>query len=234
MKARKQIIALGGGGFSRSSPDPKMCEYILAQAGRPGPRVCFVPTASGDDARSIEHFHKAAKRLGARPSHLSLFNQPLEPLRSFVMHHDVIYVGGGNTRNLLVLWRTWGLDAILREAYERGIVLAGSSAGGLCWFGAGITDSFPGRYQELRCLGWLRGSFCPHYDSEAKRKPVYRRLVRSGKLAGGYAADDKVGLHYIDGRLAHIVSSRRTARAHRLGLRAGRLVEDVIAPDVRL
>jgi dipeptidase E len=234
MQRRRQIIALGGGGFARGNPDLKMGAYILEQTGRRHPRVCFVPTAGGDDARSIEQFHKNAKRLGARPSHLSLFNQPLEPLRSFVLRHDAIYVGGGNTRNMLVLWRAWALDRILRAAYEAGVVLAGSSAGALCWFSAGVTDSYPGRFQELSCLGWLRGSFCPHYDSEAKRKPVYRRLVRSGTLAGGYAADDNVGLHYIGERLTHIVSSRPKARAYRLVRRGGRAVEEAVDPDVRL
>ncbi len=234
MQRGRQIIALGGGGFARGNPDLTMSRYILEQTGRRSPRVCFVPTAGGDDAGSIEHFYKNAKRLGARPSHLSLFKQPLEPLRSFVLRHDVIYVGGGNTRNMLVLWRAWGLDRILRTAYERGVVLAGSSAGALCWFSAGVTDSYPGRFQELRCLGWLRGSFCPHYDSEPKRKPVYRRLVGSGTLAGGYAADDNVGLHFMDEKLVRIVASKSRHYAYHLARRAGKAREATVVPDVIL
>jgi peptidase E len=172
--------------------------------------------------------------LGARPAHLSLFQGPLEPLRRFVLRHDAIWVGGGNTRNLLLLWRAWGLDAALRAAYERGIVLSGSSAGALCWFRGGVTDSFPGRYQELSCLGWLRGSFCPHYNSEPKRKPVYRRLVSSGQLAGGYAADDNVGLHFVDERLAHIVASKRERYAYRLVHKAASAQETRVEPDIIL
>ena len=228
---RRHIIALGGGGFSRSNFSPKMCAYILERSGRTTPRMCFIPTACGDDPAVIEHFYRMAKRLGARPSHLSLFQQPREPLASFVARHDIVYVGGGNTRNMLILWRAWGLDKILRSAYERGLILAGSSAGALCWFRSGVTDSFPGRYAELQCLGWLRGSFCPHFDSEPKRKPVYRALVRSGRLPGGYAADDFVGLHYIDEKLEFVVSTKRAARAHHLVRRHGKLVERVVTPE---
>jgi len=230
MKRRRQIIALGGGGFSRSNSDPKMCAYILEQSGRATPTVCFIPTASGDDTVSIEHFYTMAKRLGAKPSHLSLFKQPIEPLASYVPRHDVIYVGGGNTRNMLILWRAWGLVRILRSAYERAVVLAGSSAGALCWFRSGVTDSYPGRYAELKCLGWLRGSFCPHFDGEPKRKPVYRALVKSGRLPGGYAADDRVGLHFVDERLISVVSTNRNARAHALVRRSGKLFESVVVP----
>jgi dipeptidase E len=231
MKRRRQIIALGGAGFSFNA-DLRLCSYILAQSGARRPKICFIPTASGDSESGIVRFYRLAKRIGAKPSHLSLFAQPLEPLASFVARHDVIYVGGGNTRNMLLLWKAWGLDRILRAAYERGVILAGSSAGALCWFASGVTDSFPGRYAELACLGWLRGSFCPHYDSEPKRKPVYRRLVKSGALPGGYAADDHVGLHYIDERLVRIVSSKRGKNAHRLVRRGGRLSERAIAPDI--
>lgn len=231
MRRRRQLIALGGGGFSRLNNDPKLCSYILDQAGRDAPRICFVPTANGDDPAAIAHFYKWAKRLGARPSHLSLFLQPIEPLAAFVARHDVIYVSGGNTRNMLLLWRAWGLGEILRAAYERGAVLAGSSAGALCWFAGGVTDSYPGRYAALRCLGWLHGSFCPHYDAEPKRKPVYRKLVKTGVLAAGYAADDNVGLHFVDERLLRIISSKRTARAHRLTRHAGRLREIVLTPE---
>jgi dipeptidase E len=232
MKQRRQIIALGGGGFSRSNFSPKMSAYILESSGRATPKICFISTASGDDPAAIEHFYRMAKRLGARPSHLALFQQPREPLASYVARHDIVYVGGGNTRNMLILWRAWGLDAILRSAYDRGVVLAGSSAGALCWFGSGVTDSFPGKYAELRCLGWLSGSFCPHFDSEPKRKPVYRALVRSGRLPAGYAADDFVGLHYIAEKLEFVVSTKRAARAHRLQRRRGKLVETLIVPEL--
>ena len=230
----RQIVALGGGGFSRLYPDPKLCKYILSLTGKRRPAICFIPTASGDDQGAVANFYRSARRLGARPSHLSLFQQPLEPLLPFVLRHDAIWVGGGNTRNLLLLWRAWGLDKVLRKAYERGVVLSGSSAGGLCWFRSGVTDSYPGRYQELSCLGWLRGSFCPHYNSEPKRKPVYRRLVSTGTLPGGYAADDNVGLHFVGERLAHVVTSKKGRYAYRLAHDARSARETRIVPDTIL
>jgi len=230
----RHIVALGGGGFSRTHPDPKMCTYIISLTGRRRPAICFIPTASGDDPGGVANFYRTARRLGARPSHLSLFQQPLEPLLPFVLRHDAIWVGGGNTRNLLLLWRAWGLDGVLRKAYDRGVVLSGSSAGALCWFRGGVTDSYPGRYQELSCLGWLHGSFCPHYSSEPKRKPVYRRLVSKGILSGGYAADDNVGLHFIDEKLAYIVASKKGRNAYRLTRHPRTAHETRIDPNIVL
>lgn len=232
MRNPKQIVAIGGGGFSTTKFDRALCAFILRLAGKRKPRVCYVATAAGDAKTYIAAFYRAAKKLGARPSHLSLYDQPGEPLASFLSRHDVIYVCGGNTRNLLVLWKAWGVDEAMRKAYARGVVLAGHSAGALCWFSGGVTDSFPGRYAPLRCLGFVRGSFCPHYNSEPKRRPIYRRLVGSGALPAGWAADDNVGLHFIDGRLRAVVSSKRSRRAHRLGRRNHVLVETELKPEV--
>lgn len=229
---RRHIIAIGGGGFSTTEPDAKLAAYILKQTGKRAPKICCLPTAMGDSDSVIANFSKLAKKLGAKPSYLSLFNQPLIPLGKFVLRNDAIYVGGGNTRNMLVLWKAWGVDAILREAYERGIVMAGHSAGALCWFVSGVTDSFPGRLAPLRCLGWLPGSFCPHYDGEAQRRPVYHRLVKAGLLPRGYAADDRVALHFIDGHLERVVSDRRRANAYRVFRRAGLLKEETIVPEI--
>jgi dipeptidase E len=226
----KTIVAIGGGGFSTSNPDPILDRYILEQTGRAKPRVCFVGTATGDAEKAIAAFCSQAKRLGAKPSHLSVFALPTGSIRDFVLDHDAIYVCGGNTRNLLILWKAWGLDRIMRAAYDEGIVLAGHSAGGLCWFASGVTDSWPGRYEPLRCLGFLRGSFCPHYDSEPKRRPVYRALVKTQKLPGGWAADDNVALRFTNGVLTQIVSSRRKGRAHRLERRGGMVREEKVAP----
>lgn len=225
----KTIIAIGGGGFSTSKPDPLLCRYILEETGKKKPRVLFLATATGDAESAIAAFREQAKRLGARPSHLSMFALPTGSIRAFVLAHDAIYVSGGNTRNLLILWKAWGLDRILRAAYDRGIVLAGHSAGALCWFGSGLTDSWPGRYEPLRCLGFLRGSFCPHYDAEPKRRPVYRSLVRSGRLPSGWAADDNVALRFTNGVLTQIVSSRRKGHAYRLVWQGGKVVEHKLA-----
>ncbi|QOQ55871.1 Type 1 glutamine amidotransferase-like domain-containing protein [Bacillus amyloliquefaciens] len=211
----KQIIALGGGGFSMEPDHLVLDQYILKQSVRPEPRVCFLPTASGDSENYIARFYQAFHKLECEPDHLSLFKPPRSELRSFLMKKDIIYVGGGNTRNMLVLWKEWGLDLILREAWESGIILAGLSAGAICWFEEGVTDS-AGDLRELRALGLLPGSFCPHYDGEAERRPAYHRLILEKKLREGYAADDGAALHYKDGQLFQAVSSRETAKGYRV------------------
>ena len=228
-----QIIAIGGRGFTGGARDRALDRYVLAQSGKRRPRVCFVPTASGDAQTAIRRVTRAIKRAGGVPSALSLFAAPTEKFADYLCRHDVVFVGGGNTRNMLALWRLWGLDRAMRRAYERGVVLAGSSAGAICWFRAGLTDSFPGRYAELSTLGWLRGSYTPHFDSEERRQPVFRRLIRRGVLPGGYAVDDGVGLHFVEGRLERVVSSRRKAGAL-LIRRVGRTLVEKELPVDRL
>jgi dipeptidase E len=178
----RHIIALGGGGFSDATQSHKLDEYILSFAAKSKPRVCFLPTASGDARLYIKRFYRSFERLGAKASHLSLFQPTPQPATKVLAAQDVIYVGGGNTRAMLVLWKEWGVDAILRRAHSRGTILAGISAGALCWFEQGLTDSNPGGYTPLDALGWLKGSFCPHFDSEPRRKPVFRSLIRAGTL----------------------------------------------------
>lgn len=164
----------------------------------------------------------------AEASWLRLFERDGRDLRTFILGQDVVYVGGGNTANMLAIWRLHGVDAILREAWEAGIILAGLSAGSLCWFEAGSTDSFgPGLAPLHDGLGFLPGSHCPHYDGEALRRPSYQRLVADG-LAAGYAADDGAALHFVGTELAEVVTSRPAACAYRVELVDGQVVETVL------
>lgn len=223
----RHIVAMGGGGFSMEPDNLLLDRYVLALAPQPTPTVCFIPTASGDSEGYIARFYAAFAALPCTPTHLSLFKPPAADLRSFVLAHDVLYVGGGNTRNMLTLWRDWGLDHILREAWERGIILAGLSAGAICWFAQGVTDSLTGTLSVLPCLGFLSGSACPHYDGEPARRPAYQRLLAAGALDPGYAIDDGVALHFTPAdHLAAIVSSRPHARAYRL-LRHATAIEEI-------
>ena len=210
------IVAMGGGGFSMEPTNLALDRYVLGLVERERPRVCFLPTASGDSLGYVKRFHTAFRALGAETSHLSVFNPPAADLAAFVLEQEAIYVGGGNTRNLMVLWREWGLDVALRAAWARGVVLAGISAGMICWFEQGLTDSRHGRLSALPCLGFLPGSATPHYDGEAERRPAYHRLVASGELAAGYAADDGAALHFVGTRLEAVVASRPNARAYRV------------------
>jgi peptidase E len=178
--------------------------------------VLFVPTASGDDAGSVARFYESYGRFGGTLSVLQFFRRPPADIRSLVLSQDIVHVGGGNTRSMLAVWRDWGMDAALREAYANGIVLCGSSAGSICWFEEGVTDSLAGDLTRLPCLGFVSGSNCPHYDGERDRRPAYHRLVSEGVIGDGIACDDGVGLHYVDGRLHAIPSARPATRAYRV------------------
>jgi dipeptidase E len=226
----KQIVAIGGGGFMAEPYNPLLDRYIVEQSGKDRPAVCYVPTASGDSIVGIADFFAAYTQLACRPSFLPLFRQTIADLGAHLLAQDVIYVGGGNTRNMLALWRLWGLDAVFREAYQRGILLCGVSAGSVCWFQEGVTDSWAGDLRPLECLGLLEGSNCPHYNAEPGRRPAYQRLVGSGAMLPGYAADDGVALHYRDGALHKIASAKPGAKAYRVERSDGAAKEIVIEP----
>jgi peptidase E len=206
----------------------RLVDYFLTQTRRRRPRVCYLGTASGDAEAGHLRFYAAFSRFPCRPTHVSLFARTPSDLKSIVMEQDAIFVGGGNTRSMLAVWRDWGLDVLLRAAWDAGIVLGGSSAGSICWFEQGLTDSIDGALTPLDCLGFLGGSNCPHYDSESQRRPAFRRLVASGRLAEGVAADDGAALHFVDGRLHRAVSSLPRARAWRVRRTGRRAVESRI------
>ena len=210
------IVAMGGGGFSMEPENPLLDRYILQLTGKEQPAVLFLGTASGDAHEYIDKFYAAFGALHCTPTHLSLFQPSTADPRSLLLGQDAIYVGGGNTKSMLALWREWGLDVMLREAWEQGVVLAGLSAGSICWFEEGTTDSIPGPLTRLACLGFLAGSNCPHYDGEAARRPTYQRMIAAGEMAPGYATDDGVGLHFSGTCLERIVSSRPRAQAYRV------------------
>jgi len=224
----RQIIAMGGGGFSMEPDNLALDQYILDQANQPRPKVCFVPTASGDADSYILNFYKAFSQLKCQPSYLSLFKLPTADLESFILEKDVIYVGGGNTRSLMILWREWDLNRIFRKAYEAGVVLAGISAGANCWFEQCTTDSIPGNLTVLSCLGFLAGSFSPHYDGEAERRPTLHRLVKAGEILPGYAADNSAAIHFVDEQPVHAIRSISTAHAYRISYTNEQVMEETL------
>ncbi len=224
---KRQIIAMGGGGFSMEAENPLLDQYILNASQLEKPKVCFMPTASGDSAGYVERFYSAFNKLECQPSHLSLFNPHTwtDDLAPFLAKQDVLYFSGGNTKNALALWREWNLEPLLRAALERGAVLAGLSAGAICWFEQGSTDSVGRELGVLPCLGWLKGSMTPHYDSEANRRPKLHQFLLEGKIQNGFAADDGAALHFVNENLEQVVSSRPNARAYRVKNEAGDVVE---------
>jgi dipeptidase E len=220
---QQHIIAMGGGGFSMEPENPLLDDYVLQHARKPDPTVCFVPTASGENDFYVRRFYTEFAKKMCRPRHLSVFDPPRD-LAGFIRECDVLYVGGGNTRNLVVLWREWGLDRLFRQAWENGTVLCGVSAGAICWFEQGLTDS-AGPLAPMSCLGYIPGSCTPHYDGESDRRPSYHRCILEGTLAPGYALEDGAAAHFIGGRLAHVVSSRPQAKAYHLSLEKGAILE---------
>ncbi len=222
-----QIVALGGGGFSQETDNTLLDDYILGLTGVERPRVCFLPTASGDAEGYVDKFYAAFSPERCDPSHLFLLRpraldgHPLTAAeageaRAHLLSRDVVYVGGGNTSNMLAAWRLHGIDQVLREAWKAGVVLCGISAGSLCWFAGGPTDGLGNGIQPLSDgLGFLPGSHSPHYD-EPSWRTRYQELVAAGLLPDGYAADNCAALHFVGTELVRVVASKPEARGYRV------------------
>ena len=205
------IVALGGGTTTDAVRD-----YMVGVTGKERPKLLYLNTASAHDPRQTVRAFQNLSRV-AVVELVEFFPWPPDGLRGLTLAQDVVFVGGGNTANILAIWRVHGFDEILREAYDRGIVLSGSSAGMLCWYEAGVTDSFGPQLEGLRDgLGFLAGSGCPHYDDEELRRPIYRRLIDEEGFPPGVAVDSGVALRYVDGELTEVVSPREGATAYRV------------------
>jgi len=210
----------------------RLDKWLLTLTRRRRPRVLFLPTASGDSAGYVCRFYRAFSKHLCEAGHLSLFDRSATDPREIILSSDLIYVGGGNTANMLSIWRVHGVDQTLRDAWHDGVILCGVSAGAICWFEAGVTDSFGPELQPLHGgLGILKGSFCPHYD-DAPRRPAYQRLVADGELTAGYAADDGAAILFEDTAIADVIRSRRGVAAYRVTRRMKAAVEETL--DARL
>jgi dipeptidase E len=222
MQAR-QVVAFGGGGFSQESGNPLLDDYVLGLTGRASPRICFLPTASGDADHYVVRFYNAF-RDRARPSHLSLFRRErgVGDIRTHLLAQDVIYVGGGSLISLLGVWRAHGIDAILRAAYEGGVILCGLSAGSLCWFAEAVSG-YHGEVNRVPALGFLSHSNAVHYCDGERRDAFHRHLLDG--MPAGYAAEDGAALRFIGDELVEVVASRRQATAFSLERVGGRVAE---------
>ena len=229
------IFAMGGGGFTMEPNNPLLDDFVLSLARAKEPRILFLPTASGDTTAQINAFKARFAHRTCAPEHVSLFRlrETTRSLQEIVFEQDIVYVGGGSMRNLLAIWQAHGLDKLLLEAWEAGIVLAGLSAGAMCWFQAGVTRS-SGPPETLAGLGLLEGSLTVHADGEPERLPVWLANVRSGALPGGWALDDGVGLLFRGKRLERVVSSRPGASAQRVDAIEGELVRNRLEPELLL
>ncbi|MFL5719829.1 MAG: Type 1 glutamine amidotransferase-like domain-containing protein [Chloroflexota bacterium] len=227
------VVAMGGGGFSSEPENPLLDDHVLALArekrGIARPRVCFLATASGDSPDYIANFYAAFARK-AEAIHLPLFVRAEMDIGAFLLEQDIVYVGGGNTENMMAIWRVHGVDVALRRAWESGVVMTGLSAGSLCWFETGTTDSFGKGLAALSGgLGFVPGSHSPHYDGEENRRPRYHQLIEEGAMPAGYAADDGAALVFDGPDLVEVVTSRPGARAYRVEVGAdGHALETVL------
>ena len=219
MTRPRQIVAFGGGGFSMEPGNRLLDDYVLGLTGVERPRVCFLPTASGDADHYVVRFYRAFPSARCEPSHVSLFRRDKgsgidSDVAAHLLEQDLVYVGGGSVVSLLGVWRAHGLDEVLRGCWARGTVLCGLSAGSLCWFSDAIT-AFHGSPRRIEGLGVLPWSNCVHYDGEPGRRSEYLAGVEDG-MTPGYAADDGAALHFVGGELDRVVSSRSGARAYRV------------------
>ena len=214
---RPTIVAIGGGGCGLEPENFALDEYLRGLTGKERPKVCFIPTASGDNDAYIARFFGAYTPDRWTPTYLPLFHRTARDLRALLLQQDVIYAGGGNTAAMLAIWRQHGVDAILREAWQAGILLCGVSAGGNCWFEACSTDSFGLDLDPLNDgLGFLPGSFCPHYDGEVRRRPTLSEFVTHHRLPAGWAVDNHAALRFEGTELIEAVASKPSAKGYRV------------------
>ena len=190
----KNIVAIGGGGFGRSLGSLEIEKYIISLINKKRPKICFIPTASGDSSLYKLNFYRAFSKLDCITSHIDFFSRT-ENLEDKVLTQDIIYVGGGNTKSMLAVWKEWILYEILRNAYKKGIVMSGVSAGAICWFDKGITDSYSEELTIIDCLGIVEGIACPHFDEEKEREPYVNDLINREIIKSCICIEGNCALH---------------------------------------
>ena len=227
MKRVGEIIAIGGGGFGRNPYQNKIENYILNQSSKEKPNICFIPTASAEEKSYIVNFYSTFSKLNCTPTHLNLF-QRTPRLDSIINKQDIIYVGGGNTKSMLAVWKDWNLDILLKKHYDKEKILAGVSAGSICWFEKGITDSWASNLNIIDCLGFIKGTSCPHYNSESDRQPTIHKLIDQDKIKSCYCSDDGSALHFKNGKLYQSINFYNNANSYKVELKNNSIKESVI------
>jgi dipeptidase E len=221
----RRIVPFGGLRPTPGRVHP-LVEYLLDLTGKSRARVAFIPTALGDSTEALVNMYARFPPSRTERSHLTLFNRTVDDIDRYLIDQDLIVVGGGNTANMLAVWRVHGVDRALRAAWERGVTLTGGSAGSLCWFECGTTDSF--NLYKLAALhdglGFLHGSHCPHYDGEEQRRPFYHQLIAGG-FPAGFAIDDDAAMCFAGTTVAEVVTAREGATAYRVERVDGVVVE---------
>ena len=224
---RKILIA--GGGYGTA-----FIRYMATLTGKKRPKLCYLPTASADNLGGTVNWFQGCAPLDVEPHVQNSFiesNSQKLGWEEVLLSMDGIVCSGGNTLNQQAIWKAQGIDQVLRQAWDRGIVLGGASAGSLCWFEEGTTDSRPKELTIVKCLGFLQGSHSPHYDAEAARRPTYHRLILSGQMKPGYACDNDAGIYFEDNAVKRVVSTRDGAKCYYVDVQGGQIAERVIEPE---
>ncbi len=228
MRATKKIL-IAGGNFNTA-----FIRYMAALTGKKRPRICYLPSASADNTDGTLNFYQHCATLDVEPHVQNVFIESLtqkEGWDEVFLSMDAIVCSGGNTLNQQAIWKAQGIDVVLRAAWEKGIVLGGASAGSLCWFDEGTTDSRPKALSIVKCLGFIKGSHSPHYDAEPGRRPLYQKLITSGEMKPGYACDNDAGIYFEDNEVKRVVSARAGAKVYYVSLVGGKIVEKVMEPE---
>ena len=222
----RQVIAIGGGGFGRTQASNLIEQYILDQASnKRSPSICFIPTATGDLDPYVVNFYSVFSRLDCKPSHISFFKRTID-LEEHIAKQDIIFVGGGNTKSMLAVWKEWNLDKILKIAYERGTVMSGVSAGAICWFDQGLTDSWADELKIMPCMNFISGNCAPHYDEEPERRPATKKLLEKNVITSMYGIEGGAALHFIDETPAYTVRFAKNKNAYNVTLQGSEVSEN--------
>ncbi len=225
----KKILVTGG------VFDKTYVKYLAKLTGKTNPKICFIPSATGDAAQNIITWYTKCEDLEVRPYVMKTFIASYTSPKSFeeiIMSMDAIVVGGGNTLNMMAIWKAQGIDIALKKAYDKGIIMSGGSAGSLCWFTGGSTDSRPKELSIVECLGFLKYSHSPHYLNETDRRPLYEKLILEGKLGSGYACDDMAGLLFENGKLKKSITLNAKNKNYFVSVKEGKIVEEIIPAEI--
>jgi peptidase E len=229
-QAATRKILIAGGNYGTP-----FVRYMATLTGKKRPKLLFLPTASADSQSSIIAWFRTCAPLDVHPLAQESFiasSRQKESWEEVLLSVDGIVASGGNTLNQQAIWKAQGIDLILKQAWDRGIVLGGASAGSLCWFEEGTTDSRPKELTTVTCLGFLKGSHCPHYDREVDRRPLYRKLIASGQMKPGYACDNDAGIYFEDNQVRRVVTARTGAKAYYVSAAGGEAIEKVLEPEL--
>lgn len=228
-QAPTRKILIAGGGFGEA-----FIRYMASLTGKKRPRLCYLPTASADSQSGIVSWYKSCANLEVTPLVQESFiasTQQHQSWEEVFLSMDGIVCSGGNTLNQQAIWKAQGIDVVLKKAWDRGVVLGGASAGSLCWFEEGTTDSRPKELSTVQGLGFLKGSHSPHYDREPGRRPLYQKLIGSGEMKPGYACDNDAGIYFEDNVVKRVVATRAEAKVYYVSIVGGKVVEKLMEPE---